>query len=245
MNEPMSAVPALEPRGWNRPVRPVALLVVGASVLAIWLVLMTVSVWYFYEHWEARLTLRDQAVTLRLPAGMQAMAEVAAPLHTRIDMRPSLQVPVKQVLAAQLSDHIQARVRMQTTLPIDTTVTVDQVVPVSTVLNTTVALRSWLPRMPVSLPVTFNMPLHMMVPVKADVPVDLDVVASAELPPTINIPIDTRFDVKPFVKGAIQARMLSQTAFSLIAPVEPFAVSIEEAHLRVPFNLTFFTQRAR
>jgi hypothetical protein len=225
-------------------VRPGALIVVGGAVLLIWLVLMAVAVWYFYEHWEARLTLRDQPVALRLPAGMQAMAEVAMPLHTRIDMQPSLQVPIKQVLTAQLSDHVQAKVRLQTTLPVDTTVTVDQVVPVSTVLDTTVKLRSWLPRMPVSLPLTFNVPLHITVPVKAEVPVDLDVVASAELPPTIDIPVDARFDVKPYVKGAIQARLLSQTAFSLIAPVEPFGVRIEEAHLNVPFNLAFVTQRA-
>ena len=233
------------PRGWNRPVRPVALIVVGGAVLLIWLVLMAVSVWYFYEHWEARLTLHHQAVTLRLPAGMQALAEVAAPLHTRINLRPLLHVPVKQVVTAQLSDHVQANVKLRTTLPIDTTVTVDQVVPISTVLDTTVKLRSWLPRIPVSLPVTFKLPLHMVVPVKAEVPVDLDLVASGDLPPTLRIPIDASFDVRPVIQGAIQARMLSQTAFRLVAPVEPFPLSIEEAHLRVPFNLTFFTQRVR
>jgi len=83
------------------------------------------------------------------------------------------------------------------------------------------------------------------VPVKAEVPVDLDLVASGDLPPTLRIPIDASFDVRPVIQGAIQARMLSQTAFRLVAPVEPFPLSIEEAHLRVPFNLTFFTQRVR
>ena len=241
----MSTDTVQAPRGWNRPVRPVALIVVGGAVLLIWLVLMAVSVWYFYEHWEARLTLHHQAVTLRLPAGMPAMAEVGAPLHTRVNLQPLLHVPVKQMVTAQLPDHIQANVKLQTTLPIDTTVTVDQVVPISTVLDTTVQLKSWLPRIPVSLPVSFNLPLHMVVPVKAEVPVDLDVVASGDLPPTLRIPIDAGFDVRPVVKGAIQARLLSQTAFRLMAPVEPFALSIEEAHLRVPFNLTFFTQRVR
>ena len=54
----------------------------------------------------------------------------------------------------------------------------------------------------------------------SDVPVDLDVVASGDLPPTLRIPIDASFDVRPVIKGAIQARMLSQTAFRLVAPVE-------------------------
>jgi hypothetical protein len=240
-----SPVPMAQPRGWNKPVKPLALIVVSGLVLMLWLVLMTASVWYFYEHWEAKLTLHNQAVSLRLPAGMQAMAEVAAPMHSRIDMQPLLHVPIKQVLTAQLPDHVQANVKLQTTLPIDTTVKVDQVVPISTVLNMSVSLKSWLPRIPVTLPVTLNLPLHMVVPVKADVPVDLDVVASGDLPPTLNIPIDATFDVRPHVKGNIQARMVSQTAFSLLAPVEPFPLSIEEAHLRVPFNLTFLKQRVR
>jgi hypothetical protein len=99
------------PRGWNRPVRPVALLVVGGAVLLLWLVLMTTSVWWFYEHWEARLTLRNQQVSLRLPAGMPAMAEVTSPLRSRLNLRPRIEVPVHQTVSAELPDHLQAHVR--------------------------------------------------------------------------------------------------------------------------------------
>lgn len=232
------------PWGWNRPIKPVALIVVGGAVLLIWLVLMSISVWYFYEHWEARLTLLKQPVQLRLPEGMVAMAEVSSPLQTRIDMRPVVRIPIKQTMSVQMPDHLNAMAHIKTTLPVDTSVTVEQLVPVKTTLNMQVALRSWLPSMAVSVPVTLNVPLKMTVPVKTDVPVDLDVAISGELPPSLHIPIDTVFTVQPHVKGVVTAHMSSQTAFSLLSPIEPFPLTIDRASLSVPFNLTFLKQRA-
>jgi hypothetical protein len=230
-------------RGWNRPVRPVALIVVGSSLLLIWLVLMTASVWYFYEHWEARLTLNNQRVALRLPAGMPAMAEVTSPLRSRIDLQPLVHVPIHQTVSARFDDQLQARAQLHTVLLIDTSVTLDQLIPVHTTLTLDVPLRSWLPRINVTLPVTLNLPVHMVVPVKAQVPVDLDVLVSGKLPEKLDIPIHAMFDLRPQVRGDIEARMLTQTEFRLVSPVAPFDLSIEHAHLRVPFNLTVFKRR--
>ncbi len=226
------------------PIRPAALVLVGAAVLLIWLMLMSVSVWYFYGHWEARLTLLNQPVQLRLPPGMVAVAEVSAPLQTRIDMQPVVQIPIKQTIAVQVSEHLHATAHLKTIVPVDTSVTVEHVIPISTTLQMQVALRSWLPTMPVSVPITVNVPIKITVPVKADVPVDMDVAVSAELPPSLNIPIDTVFSVRPHVKGMVTAYMTSQTAFSLLAPIEPFPLTIDRAALSVPFNLAFLKQRA-
>ena len=137
--------------------------------------------------------------------------------ETRIDMRPVVRFPIKQTMSVQMPDHLNAMAHLKTTLPIDTSVTVEQMVPVKTTLNMQVKLRSWLPGMPVSVPVTLNVPLKLTVPVKAEVPVDMDVAISGELPPTLNIPIDTVFSVRPHVKGVVTARMSSQTAFKLLA----------------------------
>lgn len=245
----MTAAPPLNtvdaPRGWNRPVRPVALVLVGGMVLLIWLVLMSVAVWYFYAFWEARMTMHNQAVRLRLPVGMVAMAEVTSPVRTRLDMRPVVHMPVKQTVPAQMADHIQAQVQLQTVLPVDTSVSIDRVVPVTTTLELSVSLRSWLPSIPVSLPVTLNLPLQMTVPIKTSLPIKLDLAVSGALPPVINIPIDQTFTVRPRIKSVVEARMVSQTAFSLIAPIEPFPMTIERTDLRVPFSLTLLKQRTR
>lgn len=231
------------PRGWNRPVRPLALVLVGGVVLVLWLVLMTGAVWYFYEKWEARLTLHDQPVALRLPAGMPALAQVSSPLRTHIDLTPELRLPFKQTVTAQLSDQLQAQVRLHTVLPVDTSVTIDQMIPVDTTLKVAVPLNSWLPPIEVMVPVRLQLPLRMVVPVKAQVPVDLDLLVSGDLPPTVDIPIDTEFVLHPRVRGEVRADMAMLTEFRLVAPVAPFDLSIERAHLRVPFNLTMFRQR--
>lgn len=238
----LSAPPKL-PRGWNRPVRPAALILVGGAVLLAWLALMVGAVWYFYEHWQAQLSMRDQPVRLRLPPGMVAMAEVDAPLRTHLKLQPLVRVPVNQTVSAQLSDQLQAQVQLDTVLPVDTSVTVDQIVPVKTTLSLALKLRSWLPAVPVTVPVTLDLPVHMTVPVKADVPVKLDIVASGTLPPALDIPINTVFELRPQIDSDIQAKLLSQTAFKLVGPLAPFDVRIARAELSVPFNLTFLRQR--
>lgn len=239
----LSDTSAVAPRGWHRPVRPVALVLVGGTVLLVWLTLMMASVWYFYAHWEARMTMRNQAVRLRLPEGMQAVAAVHSPLRSRIDMQPLVRVPIHQVMPARISDQLQARVQLRSAIPIDTSVTVDHLVQVKTTVDLSVSVFSWLPRVPVSLPVTVDLPVRMVVPIKKDIPIDLDLTVSGNLPPQLNIPIDAMFAVRPRIKGDIEARMVSETAFKLVTPLTPFPLTIEQANLRVPFDLTFLRQR--
>lgn len=243
MHAPPAAPGQRIARGWNRPVRPAALVWVGIAVLLTWLALVTASVWYLYGHWESRLALRNQGVRLRLPEGMAAVAEVNAPLRTHVVLQPLVRVPVRQTVSAKISDQLQARVVLHTVLPVETVVTVDQVVPVKTTLQTSVSLHRWLPRIPVTVPLSLSLPLRMNVPVKASVPVDLDMQVSGNLPPTLQVPIDTVFALRPQVHADIVARIVSETAFRLHGPPPSFDVTIERANLSAPFNLTFFKQR--
>lgn len=244
VSNPEPALQPPAPRGWNRPVRPLALVLVGGGVLLVWLVLMAVSVWYFYEHWEARVALRDQRLALRLPDGMSAVAMVTSPLRSRLNVQPLVHIPIKQTLTATLPDQLEAHVQLHTVLPVDTSVTINQLVPIQTTLKVDVPLRSWLPRINVTLPLAFNLPVHLVVPVKAQVPVDLDMLISGDLPPTLSIPLDATFAVRPHIKGELRAHMQSEAVFHLVAPLAPFEMSIAQAFLRVPFDLTFLKQRA-
>ena len=69
------------PRGWHRPVRPRALLVVSAVLLLLWLVLMVGGVMWFYARFESHITVREQPVRVRLPSGLPALAEMSSPLR--------------------------------------------------------------------------------------------------------------------------------------------------------------------
>lgn len=235
--------PQPSPRGWHKPVKPVALVLLVGGVLLAWLLIMAAAIWYFYGHWQAQVTMVDQPVRLRLPQGLTAMAEFDTPLRTKLNLQPVVQVPIKQTLAVQLPDQLQAHVQIDTVLPVDTSVTIDHVVPVNTTLETSIKLRSWLPAIPVSLPVTLALPVHLTVPVKADVPVKLDINASANVPPSLPVTVDEVFTVKPHIVADVRARIVSQMVFSLLTPMAPFDMRITHAELGVPFDLTFLRQR--
>src|SRR3990167_4426376 len=189
-----AAAPAATlPRGWHRPVRPRALLVVSVALLLVWLALMAGGVMWFYARFES---------------------------------------------------HITGRVQVKTVLPVSTDVPVDHEVLISTVARMHAPVFRWLPPLDVTVPVQLRLPVHLVVPVRAEVPLDLDVTVSGELRKSVNVPVDTVLALRPQVKGDIVARMQAQTAFRLFGPQEPVPMTIADARLRVPFDLTWFTRRA-
>lgn len=234
---------ATAPRGWHRPVKPLALVLVAAGLLLVWLALFAASVWSFYRHWEARLTLREQGAALRLPAQLSAWAEVSQAVHSRIDVSPVLRLPIRQSVNATFPDSVEARVQLRATLPVDTTVQVDHVVPVHTQVHLRVPLHRWLPDIPVTLPLDMVLPVHLEVPVRAQVPVVLDVHASGRLPKAIQVQLDTQMTLRPRIRAELSGQVLGKTEFRLLAPTEPFDVIITHAPLRVPMNLLMLNQR--
>ncbi len=225
------------PRGWNRPVKPTALIVVSVLVLLSWLALSIAATLYFYEAWEARFTMREQPVTLRLPAGMQALAEVGGPVRTRVDMRTPLKLHLDQPMTVNLHDSLVARAQLQTTLPVDTDIEIDTVVPVQTVLDTSVSVKSWLPRVAVKLPLTLSLPVRMRVPVRAEVPVNLDLLASGRLPERLQVPVRGDFIVRPHVRGDLDVTVTAQTRFRLTQPLFLSELHIVQADVRLPMSL--------
>ena len=227
---------ATVPRGWHRPVRPVALVLVGAAVLVVWGGLMLAATWVVYERWDAILTLRDQPVTLRLPAGMEARADVALPVRTRLDLAANVTVPIDQTLAIEVGDGLQARTRLTTRVPIDTVVHVAQVVPVRTSLQLSVPVVRWLPDFHVTVPVTLDLPIRLDVPVKLEVPLDLDLHASGELRAPVRVPLKADLAVRPEIHAPLQVGLSQQMAFRLSGPMPPMPLRIEQARLRLPFS---------
>lgn len=227
---------ALAPRGWNRPVRPGALLVVGAVVLLVWGCLMVAATWFVYAHLDAIVDLRQQPVALRLPEGLQALAEVSAPVQTRVDLAPRVVVPLRQTLAVEVSDSLQARARLQTRVPVDTVVHVAQSVPVRTSLQLSVPVVSWLPRFEVTVPLVLDLPVKLDVPIQLQVPLDLDVLASGELRAPLQVPLDVNLPLRPEVRGELQVGIGRQMAFRLLGPMPTMPVTIERARLNLPFS---------
>ena len=229
--------------GWHRPVSPRSLLVVGALVLLVWLAMMLAAAWFVHTQLDARMDLRDQPVTLHLPAGLQAQATVQRPVLTKIDLRPHLSVPVRQRLRAQVDDTLLTRASFVATLPVDTVVQVDQVVAVQTELSMKVPLVAWLPAFDVTLPVTLNLPIQASVPVRAQVPVRFDALVSGELRAPIEVPLDTVFHLRPQIRDVVRAEVRGQMDFVVQGAMPPLDLIIERARLLMPFDVPSIRRR--
>ena len=238
----MAAEPSLG--GWNRPISLKSLLVVGGLVLLVWSALMLVAFWFVYTQLDARMELRDQPVTLRLPAGLQARAQVEQPVRTMIDLRPRVDVPVRQRLQAQVEDTLMTRASLETTVAVDTVVQVDQVVPVETELSMQVPLVGWLPAFDVTLPVTLSLPFKAVVPVRAQVPVKFDAMVSGELRAPVEVPLDMVFRLRPEVHQEVRAKVRGQMDFEVRDAMPPMPLTIERARLLVPFDVPSIRHRA-
>lgn len=229
--------------GWHRPISPKSLLLVGGLVLLVWLTLMLAAVGFVYTQLDARMDLREQPVTLRLPAGLQAQALLEQPVRTRIDLRPWVRVPVRQRLQAQVDDTLLTTVSLETTVAVDTVVQVDQVVPVKTELSMQVPLVGWLPAFDVTLPVTLNLPLKAEVPLRAQVPVRFDAVVSGELRSPVDVPLETVFRLRPEIHQEVLAQVRGQMDFVVKDAMPPMSLTIERARLLVPFDVPSIRQR--
>lgn len=233
----------LAPGGWHRPVSLKSLLVVGGLVLLVWLLLMLAAVGFVYTQLDARMDLRGQPVTLRLPAGLRAQAQVAQPVRTRVDLRPRVDVPVRQRLQARVDDTLLTRTTLETTVAVDTVVRVNQMVSVKTELSMQVPLVGWLPAFDVTLPVTLTLPLKAEVPLRAQVPVRFDALVSGELKAPLEVPLEAVFRLRPEIHQEVLAQVRGQMDFVVKDAMPPMSLTIERARLLVPFDVPRIRQR--
>lgn len=222
-----------------------SLLVVGALVLLAWLAMLLSAVWFVYTQLDARMDLRNQAVTLRLPAGLQAQALVQRPVQTHIDLRTHVTVPFRQRVQAHVDESLAAHASLASVVEVDTVVRVDQVVPVKTELTMRVPLVRWLPAFDVTMPVTVNLPLKAQVPVRARVPVRFDATVSGQLNAPVEVSLDEVFRLRPEVRAPLVAQIRGRTDFVLREAMPPMDLTIERARLLVPFDVPSIRQRTR
>ncbi|MGH6648121.1 hypothetical protein [Aquabacterium sp.] len=224
------------PRGWHRPVRrrDVVLVMLGAALL--WTALVAGAAWQVREHWQSVVTLRHQSLTLRLPTGMPARAEVHTPLFTRLDFQSRVAAPIDQVVGVQLMNTLNARATINTTLPVSTNISFDQDIPVSTEVEMKIPVVSWLPAMNVLVPITFSVPVHLTVPIKVQVPLALDVKVTGQLAEVLKVPVRATMHLAVPVHAKLRADVLNLAEFTLVGLQKPFDLRIEEAVVRTPLR---------
>lgn len=227
---------ALAPRGWHRPVRrrDVVMVMLGAALL--WSTLVAVGAWQVREHWQSAVSLRHQPLTLRLPSGMPALAEVHTPLLTRLDLQSRVAAPIDQVVGVQLMNTLNAQAVINTVVPVSTSVHFEEDIPVSTEVEMKIPVVSWLPAMNVVVPISFSVPVRMTVPIKVQVPVALDVTVTGRVADPVKVPVRTTMNLSVPVHAKLRADVLNVAEFNLVGLQAPFALSIEQADVILPLR---------
>lgn len=228
----LSAAPA--PRGWHRPVTRRALLLVSLLTALLWLALVVVGFLHVRREWVTVLEMRQQPVQLRLPSGLAASAEVAEPVSTRLEATQHLKLPLNQEVRVQVQNNLKAHAVVDTVVPVHTVVNFEGDIPVDTTVNAEVPVVSWWPSFTVTIPVKVVVPVKVSVPVSAQVPLALALDVAGELSGPLRVPVKTVIDTQVALRANVRAHVSSRTDFSLLAPVEPFAVDIRHARLQLP-----------
>lgn len=224
------------PSGWHRVVTRPQMVVVALLVLTVWLALMAMGAWLFWRHAEVQLALRDQPLTLTLPAGLQAAAKVNRPLSSRLKASPRVPLEVDQRVRVRFEDALSARVALKTVLPVHTVVQVDQQVRVSAPVLLDVPVVRWLPPFKVTVPVQLVLPVQFEVPVDTQVPLDLDVLVSGRWPEDLIVPLKASWSLRPELDAPLRAALTRETLFTLQGPVAPLALRIPAMDLRMPVS---------
>jgi hypothetical protein len=223
-------------RGWHRPVGWRTLWLVFAIVLTAWLALMAAGLWWLHEQWQGQAELRNLKLGVGLPAGIQAHADLASTLHTRLDMDRQINFPVDQTMQVTVQGPLQARTTIKAEIPVSTTVAFEADVPVSTEVQAEVPVVSWLPAMTVTLPVKVSVPFKMAVPVRLSFPVDLDLQVRAELPQALQVPVRTRIRARVPLHADLRAVVTRRAEFQLDEGIADVPMLIERTRVQMPFK---------
>ena len=224
------------PRGWNRVVGWPTLVVVALTILLLWLALMVSLLWWWRDHWQGMALIDNLSLTLDVPAGLQAQAEVHSTLHTRLDIRPRVAVPIDQTLQVVVAGPIRAHTRLQAVVPVRTTVAFDTVIPVRTQVQARVPVVSWLPAMTVNLPVAFDVPVKVNVPVDTQVPLDLDLAVDTELPQSLTVPLKTVVHATVPIQADLRAQMTREANFQLAQGLPGLPLVVARSLMHLPFK---------
>jgi len=204
-----------------------------ALTALLWFGALGAALWWTLSHGVVSGKLRDQAVRLRLPAGMQVHAQVLSPVHADVKMQQDLRVPIDQTVAVALPQALRAHAQVTASLPIDTVIRVRHDVPVSATVQARVPVVRWLPALKVDIPVQFVVPLDMAVPVRLSLPVQLNVDVQGRVPQVLHVPIKTVLALQVPFNERLRIDVMRRTEFQWLGRPAPIDLRI----LQLPVGL--------
>lgn len=212
----------------------------------MWLMLgLTLLVWIGAAIWAARQVVQQGVATialstlplsLSLPAGLKAHADIASDVHSHLNVRAQVVVPIDQTMHVGLAQTIVTQVALETEVPITTSVRFKGDIPVDTLVALDVPVVSWLPRFQVVVPVKVVVPVDITVPVNTRVPLHLNMPVEARLVSAPPLPIKARLPVEVRVESPVVGRVVNRAGFTVVGPMSALPVGLRAVDIKVPLE---------
>lgn len=207
-----------------------------ALSLFVWLGLLAGTLFWLYKHWYSDVQLSDQALMLHLPDQLLSHVDFRSKIDTQLSTRLALRVPIKQNVPVILPSTVSGQSHVEVSIPVSTSISHQFTTRLETTVNAPVSIASWLPDIHVTLPLTLDIPVAVRIPVKATIPVSFNVQATAKLPSSIMVPIDTQLDIQVPIHQALSIDAVHKTLFALRTTDEGIGLTIKHAQMHMPLS---------
>lgn len=189
------------------------------------------------------LDVSQQRLSLRLPDGLRAQADIKDPVPIRIDGMVSATVPIAQTFQLPLRGSYVAQVAFNADIPLKTRVTYTGSIPVRAFADlrgsTALVVDSrFLPKFDLMarVPLNFDLPVTLTVPIDTRIALAYRGPLSFTLNQNLALPIHTVVQTQFPLHRDAQAPVLARVGLQVHAPTTAIPLVIEQAALRLPLS---------
>lgn len=189
------------------------------------------------------LDVSQQRISLRLPDGLRAQADIKDPVPIRIDGMVSATVPIDQTFQLPLRGTYVAQVAFNADIPLKTRVTYTGSIPIRAFADlrgsTALVVDSrFLPKFDLlaRVPLNFDLPVTLSVPIDTRIALVYRGPLSFTLNQNLALPIRTMVKTTFPLHRDAQAPVLARVGLQVHAPAAAIPLVIEQATLSLPLR---------
>jgi len=221
---------------WKQSLLVVVVALGGAAVGGI------VGATYVMHHFEARVRIPEQAMSVRLSKPVDVTADLVNPLSVAVEAHVSTDVPVDQHFKIPLDQTIVAEATINHEVPVKVDVHIKQDIPVDTkiYLNTVVTLpimgstvdvpvKAW-------VPLKTRIPVDVVVPIDQKVPLSFTAPVSAHIHQTFDVPLRVKVAADVPVKTTVQVPLVKNLHAQVHMPDTAIEAVVQSTEITVPLE---------
>ena len=228
---------------WRHLILTAIVLVVGMAALA------AAVAWWSWQNLAARVVLKEQQATVRLPASLDVEATLERQVRVQVDQVLPVRVPIQQDLSIPLAEPLPVQVSIDTVVPVNLSVPIRHVFKLDQVIDVDSTVQTRVLGIPLSLPVRgrvpvrADVPIDIVVPFKQDLPVALTTQARVRITEPLRTRIDTVIETRVPIRESLSLPIRDPVKAHLTFPRQRVEAGLELMDLNVPFESVSLVRR--